>query len=229
MYGAITDHFSFADTNNKLQSSDESPAKSESQCQDSKGTIILSDFYDTTHQIEYTCVYRHCSDTAVILYDTIAVVDVRLGKIVNNIVINSITVTPTNTDRLEITIAGRGTGASDSDVAKFNPADLEISGVRKATPIGAIAGANTVVTGSTGTASCEVATVADSDGLTGVTIEVHSGRVEATTDFVGTTGVPAGLADTANGFELLSGIGEAETNTDFSTGAITAVKNLPRM
>ena len=221
-FGADTDIFAFADTNVELQGSTQSPSRSEAQAVDSDGDIAASTMYDSV--TEYVARYKSVSDTALVFYDTTAGVDVRLGKVINSIVITSIEVSTSNTERPDVTISGRNAGSvTDSNVRKFDPSDLAIAGTRKATPIGASADTGSKVTGARGSASAEIAAVLDSVGVL-ADIDVHGGRVEASVDLVGVTADPAASADT--GWTMSAGPSEEKGNTEYGTGSITVFKNL---
>jgi len=219
-FGADTDYWGFADTNIKLQSSSKTPSKSEAQCVDSNGDVSASTLYDTYD--EFSCVYRSCGDTALVFYDTASAVDFRLGKVISNKVITSISVSTDNTSRPEITIAGRDCATADGAVRYFAPTDLEIAGARTATPIGASADTVSKVTGSNATASANVAVTLDSNGAESC-LDLHGGRVEATVDVVGCTGDAGVSADT--GWSDM-GAGLNKENTAYSTGSISVFKNL---
>ena len=221
-YGADTDFFGFGDTNVKLQGSTLSPSRSEAQAVDSNGDVAASTMYDSVS--EKTSRYRSVSDTALVFYDTTAGVDFRLGKVINAIVITSIEVGTSNTERPEITISGRNAGStSDANVRKFDPSDLAIAGTRKATPIGVTKDTVTRVTGSRGTAQVDISPVLDSVEVL-ADIDVHGGRVEASNDLVGVTGDPDAAVDT--GWTKSAGVSEEKGNTEYGTGSITVFKNL---
>jgi len=226
-YGVATDPWSFADTKNQIQSSSEEPSVGgEAQCLDSNGDVSASTVYDTANKT-VSATYQRCGTGNIVFYDTASGSDFRLGKVIGGNVITSIEVGTSNTERPTITISGEfAHGVADTTMEKYDPSDLEISGDRKATAIGATADTNTKVTGSSATASVSVAKVADSQGATAC-MNVYGGRVEATTDLVGCAGAPGASKDT--GWEKSAGTSGNEENTAYETGAITVFKNLTKM
>jgi len=231
-YGATTDPWGFAaDANIKLQSSSANPSDGgEGQCVDSIGDVAASTMYDTANST-ISAVYKTCSDTALVLYhdttDTSKARDFRLGKVISNNVITSIEVTTSPTERPTITISGEyAHGVTDGAMAKYDPSDVEIVGVRKATPIAFTADSKSKVTGASVTASVSTSKTADSVGNTAC-MDVYGGRVEATTDIVGCTGAPGGTV--AGGWTQNSGPGSNQGNTAYATGSLSAFKNLTAM
>jgi len=221
-FGADTDFWGFADTNIELQGSTESPSRSEANAADSNGDIAASTMYDSVS--EFSTRYKSVSDTALVFYDTASAIDFRIGKVIGAKVITSIEVSTQNTERPDITISGRNAGSvADTSIRKFDPSDLAIAGTRKATPIGASADTATKVTGARGTASADLSAVLDSVGVLS-DLDVHGGRVEASTDLVGVSGDPGASADT--GWTMSAGPSEEKGNTEYGTGSITVFKNL---
>ena len=223
-YGADTDYFGFADTNNKLISSSKVPAKSEAQAMDSNADVVASTMYDTFNEI--SCEYEHIIDAAIVLYDTATAVDFRVGKVISSQVIGTITVTSDNTSRKRITIAGRSTSSSDGNVAKYDPTSLEITGTRAATGVGITEDTVTNVIGSSTTMSSNFAVSLDSTGNEAA-LDVYGGRIEASNDLVGVTGNAGAAADT--GWTINSGPGNDQENTGYETGSVTVFKNLAKM
>jgi hypothetical protein len=224
-FGVDTDPWGFADTHIKIQSATpHDSSATEAQCEDSNGDVNESTMHDTTNAIVAT--YQSCHDTALVFYDTTAGVDFRLGKVIGGKVITSIEVATSNKERPTITITGESTSAADTSVQKYDPSDLEISGERKATKIGATVDTNSKLVGSSATASVTVVKVLDSDGNEACK-DVHGGRVEATDDFVGCAGAPGASEDT--GWTKSAGSSEAQENTAYATGSIAVFKNLSKM
>ena len=224
-FGIDSDFWAFADTNIILQSSTQSPVKSEAQAVDSNGDVTAATMYDC--YIEYSSTYRSCSDTALVFYDAAAGADVRGGTVISNKVVTGIGVTTEPTGRPEIVISGRTAPAASTDslVTKYDPSDLAISGARKATPIGVTADTVSKVTGASGSFSVDVAVVHDSVGVVKC-LDVYGGRVEASGDLVGATGDPGAAADT--GWTLSGGPSEDKENTGYGTGSISVFKNLTK-
>jgi len=228
-FGVDTDIWGFGDTaaggSVKIQAV--TPADSsatEAQCEDSKGDVSESTMHDTTSSVSAS--YASCSDTAFVFYDTTAGIDFRLGKVIGGHVITGIEVTTSNKERPKCTISGESTNSADSDVAKYDPSDLEIAGTRKATAIGATVDTNSKLTGSSATASVSVSKELDSDGNEACK-DVYGGRVEASNDFVGCGGAPGADADT--GWTKSAGPSESQENTSYATGSISVFKNLAAM
>ena len=223
-HGADTDYFGLADTNVKLQSSSKTPAYSEGQAIDSNGDINASTIYDSA-MVEYSSTYRMASDTALVLFDTTTAVDHRLGKVASNIVLTTIDVGTSPDNRPEITMSGQACATADSLVEKYDPSDLEISGARKATPIGMSADTNSKVTGASASASVEIGRILDSLGAI-ANVDVWGGRIEATNDFVGVGDNPGAAADT--GWTLLTPVSIDQANEEYGTGSGTVFKNITR-
>ena len=223
-YGADTDLWGRADTMWELQSSSESPGKSEAQCVDSNGDIEASTLYDTVTEI--SCSYKMKINGSAIFYDTATSVDFRLGKVINSYVITGITMGTNNTDFTDLTISGRSCPSADSVVSKYQPTDSLVTIARKAQFIGVSDTSGvTRCTGSSYTASVSVATCMDSVGTTAA-LDVYGGREEATNSLVGCTGDPIVVADT--GWTLSSGPSNAKENTAYGTGDVTVFKNIAR-
>ena len=223
-YGANTDYWGFADTNTKLQGSTKNPTISEAQCEDSNGDVASSTMYDSTADISAT--YKSCSDTAFVFYDTTKAADFRLGKVIDGYVITSIAPDTNNKERPGLVISGVKCSAADSVVAKYDPSDLEIAGVRKATAIGFTPDTATNLLSSSVTGTVQVARVLDSQGAEAC-CDVYGGRIEATNELVGCTGDPGGAADT--GWTLSGGPSEDEGNTQYVGGSVSLFKNLAKM
>ncbi|GAG83104.1 unnamed protein product [marine sediment metagenome] len=220
-FGVDSDFWAFADTAGAilLQSSTLTPVKTVADCIDSNGDVSAATVYDSF--IEYSATYKSCSDTALVFVDT--GITFQLGTVISSKVITGIDVTTSNTDRPEITISGRTCTIADSLVHKYDMSDLEIAGVRKATPIGVTADTDVAVTGSTASATVSTAVVLDSDGAFAC-MDVYGGRVEATTDLAGCGADPGAAADT--GWTISGGPSDAQENTGYSTGSITVFKNI---
>lgn len=223
-FGADSDYWSFADTNNKLISSSSTPNKTEGQAQDSNGDVAASTLHDSVSDISVQ--YEHCHDTALVLYDTTSAVDFRVGKVIGGYVITSLEVASENTARPKLTINGQSTSETDGDVQKYDPTDLEIAGTRKATAVGATVAANNKLLSSTTTLSATVAKGLDSDGNE-CWLDVHAGRIEAVNNFVGVSVAPSATADT--NWTLSGGPSNEQENTAYATGSVTVFKNMTKM
>ena len=224
-FGADTDPWGFADTHVKLQSATPNDSSAtEAQCEDSNGDVSESTMHDTINSI--TATYRSCHDTAFVFYDTTSAIDFRPGKVIGGKLITGIEVSTNNKERPTATISGESTTAADTAVAKYDPSDLEISGERKATAIGATVDTNSKLTGSSASLSVTVAKTLDSQGNEACK-DVHGGRVEATNDFMGCAGDPGASEDT--GWTKSAGPSNAQENTSYASGSITVFKNLSRM
>ena len=224
-FGVDTDPWGFADTHRKIQSATPNDSSAtEAQCEDSNGDVNESTMHDTQNSI--TATYKSCHDTAFVFYDTTAGIDFRLGKVINGKVITGIEVTTSNKERPSCTISGESTVSADTAVAKYDPSDLEISGERKATKIGATVDTNSKLTGSSASASVSVTKELDSDGNEGCK-DVYGGRVEATNDFMGCGGAPGASADT--GWTKNAGPSKVQENTSYESGSIVVFKNLTKM
>jgi len=228
-YGATTDPWSFADTTMHLQSYEVNPAPGgEAQAQDSNGDVAASTMYDTANST-VSATYKSCRDAALVLYDTTAGVDFRLGKVIGGNVITKIDVSTSNTDgRPTIVIGGEHAhGIADSAMPKYDPSDLEIAMTRKATAIGVTVDTVTNLLSSSGSASVSVSKTPDSNGNTAC-MDVYGGRVEASNELVGVTGA-AGAAAADTNWTVSAGPSNAQTNTAYATGSITVFKNLTAM
>ena len=220
-FSADTDYWSFADTHVLLVSSTQDKSTSEAQAMDENADVSASSIYDTitTRTVEYVS----CSDTALLFYDTTSSKDFRIGKVISSHVITGITVTTSNTARPRITITGESCPSADGDVRKIATRDLEIAGSRAATKFGATVDTVTKLNGSSCTVSGPVTREAGTTGSTACA-DVHTGRTEASNDFVGVTGNPGAAVDT--GWTVNSPVSRSDENTGYSTGSIGVFKNV---
>ena len=223
-FGADTDYWGFADTNNLLQGSTKNPTLAETQCEDSNGDVAASTMYDAKSDI--SCTYKRRADAALIFYDTATNIDFRFGTVIGGYVITSISVDTNNKERPGVVIAGVLCGTNDSLVQKYDPTDLEIAGTRKATAIGFTVDSSTNLLSSSVTGTVQTAIVLDSHGAQAC-VDVFGGRVEGTNELVGCTGQPGGAVDT--GWTLSGGPSEDEGNTQYVGGSASVFKNLTKM
>jgi hypothetical protein len=225
-FGLDTDVIGFASTANKYVSHTKSRKVTEGQTMDSNGDIFESVARDTI--FEHTFGYNHVSDTALDLYstDTTSPKDFRLGKVIGGLVITAVEVATANNERPTVTITAETCTMADTAVRKYTTADLNIAGTRTATKLGATVAANNKLISMTAKASVTVVRALDSAANTAA-LQVHGGRIEATSNFVGTGAAASATSDT--GWLKTDGPGQDAKNTDYQTGSITVIKNLAKM
>ena len=227
-FGADTDFAGFADTARNtngaqyaLTSSSTSPTATEAQATDSLGDVAASTQHDTiTTRVSN---YVKLTDATMVFFDTLTSVDFRPGKVVSSYVIQSIAIGTSPDGRPTVSITQESCPTTNSLVRKI-PADLiEISGARKATALGFATDTVTKLNSSSITLTGDLVRDRDSQGNTAV-LDIKGGRVEASHDIVGVTGLASGAADT--GWTLQVGIGGTNDNAGYNTRSATVFQNL---
>lgn len=227
-FGADTDFAGFSDTTNNanhaqyaLTSSSTSPSATEAQATDSHGDVAASTQHDTiTTRVSN---YIKLTDAVMVFYDAGTSVDFRPGKVRSSFVIQSIAIGTSPDGRPTVSITEESCPTANALVRKI-PADLlEVSGARKATKLGFSTDTVTKLNSMSATLSCDLVRDRDSQGNTAV-VDVKGGRVEASHDIVGVTGLASGAADT--GWTLQVGIGGTNDNAGYNTRSATVFQNL---
>lgn len=199
---------------------------SEAKAMDSNSDVVAETLYDTTNGQQRTVSYVAGLNEAIDFYtvDTVTTRDYRLGKVINGHVITGIAINTANSDFATIQMTCQKTGTADSNVSKY-ATGITFNGGKGARKFGFTVDAATRLTGSSVAAGVSVARSMDSTGEE-LAIDVSEGRIDATHNLVGVTGVPAGTADT--GWTLLNGPSVDESNTEYETGTAVVFKNLTK-
>ena len=233
-FGALTDHFGFADTDWRLQSTSKTARSENAQCENSFGDVEAEKVFDTGNNFE--CVYEvikgQVEDTASgveageIAWPATLKGGTIVGDTGSGIVITGATVETSQTERPRVTVTGEDIGNADSTGFAVYDFDLpSIKAVKQAQAMGFTPGGNTRVTSATLSCTVEMAATQDSQGER-VAGDVHGGRVEGTGDLVACDTEPTATADT--GFELSGPIEVSQENTDYGTASISVFKNILR-
>lgn len=195
---------------------------SEAKAMDSNGDVVEETLYDTTNGQQRTLNYTAAVNETIDFYDTLAGRDFRLGKVIGGYVITGKSISTSNTDFAGIQFTVQKTASADSEVSKYNDG-LTFNGGKGARKFGFTVDTVTRLTGSSVSAGVSVARTLDSAGEEKA-IDVSEGRIDATHNLTGVTGVCGGSADT--GWTLLGGPSNDESNTGYETGSAVVFQNI---
>ncbi len=234
-FGATTDHFGFADTNWRPQSTSKSPRSSNAQAEDSNGDIACETVYDTgyTYEVQYRITKGAAADTN---HDTNALewpATLKGGTVVDGIVITGATIETSNTERPLVTVSGEDIGGADStafstyDWPSVVPSDTNsgaLRAVKKAQAIGFSPDTNTRVNSSTLDLTTELAATADSQGER-VAADVYQGRAEASADLVSCDTI-ADISSVDTGWTQNGPVEQSEENEGYGSSSVNVFQNL---
>ena len=197
---------------------------SEAKANDSNGDVVAETLFDTTNGQQRTVSYKATANETIDFYtvDTGTSRDYRLGKVIGGYVITGKSISTTNTDFADIQFTIQKTASLDTAVSKYNTG-ITFNGGKGARKFGFTKDTATRLTGSSVSAQVGVARSLDSLGQEKA-IDVSEGRIDATHNLTGVTGVCGGAADT--GWTLLGGPSNDETNTGYETGSAVVFKNI---
>ena len=229
-FGALTDHFGYADTNWRLQSSGKTARSENAQCEDSFGDVAAEKVFDTGYN--YECVYEVIKGQAEDTGAGIAANEVawpatlKGGTIVAGVAITGVDVETSQTERPRVTVTGEDIGNADSTGFATYDFDLpSIKAVKQAQAMGFTPGGSTRVTGASLNCTVQMAATQDSQGNR-VAADVHGGRVEGSGELVACDTAPTATADT--GFALTGPVETSQENTDYGTASVNVYKNINR-
>ncbi len=221
-FGAVTDHFGYADTNWRLQSASKDPRSENATAEDSFGDVACETVFDTGHN--YEAVYE------VIKGDTGNNVEwpatLKGGTIVGGIAITSANIETSQTEKPRVTVSGEDIGAADSTgFATYSWVLPTIKARKQAQAMGFTPAAGARVTSASMSCSVEMAATQDSLGNR-VAADVYNGRQEVSGEMVACDTIADASADTD--WTLNGPLGNSEENTDYGTSTINVFRNIGR-
>jgi len=225
-FGALTDHFSLASDDLVLVDSSEVPvAQDRTDAQDENGDITASAFHGNTagDLKEVSCTYALKSGS-------LNLNTLYLGELETGLVATSLEASTSNTEWPQITISGtkgvEDVCNPDSAGTRFQLPNITLQGCKRAQIMGFTVGDNCKLTGSSLSASIELAQQEDGEGEP-VAHGVSGGTYEVSADFVGITASPSWTVTLA-GLTETQTPGSAEGQAAWHTGSGTAAGTLTR-